>query len=232
MRKIIIGDPHGCVLELKDLLYKVSITEDDLIIFTGDICDNLSIEGRNVKDTVELIMSLPNWLSVRGNHDEFFAEWLSKGKLPKPLWTNQGGRETLRSYGLKVGACIPDNVPRSHRDFFQRKLMPYYIDDDIVVVHGGLTESSVISIANNKRLSHDELHEIMWNRDKEPPPNFKEHLGDRVLIVGHSQANTVVTENFICCDSYDKLIAVIVEDKENISTVMVDKDNGPVWMHE
>ena len=38
-RTIIIGDVHGCVDELSDLIYELRLTKKDTLIFVGDLID-------------------------------------------------------------------------------------------------------------------------------------------------------------------------------------------------
>jgi len=55
MRTIVIGDLHGCFDEARDLIEKCAATNDDRIIFAGDLVDR----GPKRRECVELAMQPP-----------------------------------------------------------------------------------------------------------------------------------------------------------------------------
>lgn len=66
-RLIIIGDVHGCIEPLKELLEKVKFKRKrDLLVFTGDLVN----KGPSSCEVIDLALSLGAW-SVRGNHDDY-----------------------------------------------------------------------------------------------------------------------------------------------------------------
>lgn len=60
----IVGDVHGCVEELRQLLENV--TEDDCVIFCGDLVDR----GPDSIGVVRYAYNLPNRVLVQGNHEK------------------------------------------------------------------------------------------------------------------------------------------------------------------
>ncbi len=64
-RVIVIGDVHGCIEELCELLIKVNYLPGDQVILLGD----LVAKGPYSSDVVRLAMDI-NALAVRGNHDQ------------------------------------------------------------------------------------------------------------------------------------------------------------------
>ena len=71
MRTIIIGDVHGCLEELRDLLTLVSFTQGtDTLVFTGDLMDR----GPEPAACVKLAREL-GALCVMSNHDEKFPRF-------------------------------------------------------------------------------------------------------------------------------------------------------------
>ncbi|WP_435159232.1 metallophosphoesterase family protein [Haladaptatus sp. DFWS20] len=62
----IIGDIHGCLSELETLLNELAPSEDDLVVFVGDLIR----KGPNNHGVVDLVRSSPNMLSIRGNNEE------------------------------------------------------------------------------------------------------------------------------------------------------------------
>lgn len=69
-RLIVIGDVHGCIIELAALLKSINPGPKDRIVFVGDLIDRgpASIE---VAETVrELCLTRPRTHCVLGNHEE------------------------------------------------------------------------------------------------------------------------------------------------------------------
>lgn len=63
-RTVWIGDVHGCADELEELLATLSVTQDDRIVFVGD----LVARGPDSRRVLRLAREL-DALSVRGNHE-------------------------------------------------------------------------------------------------------------------------------------------------------------------
>ncbi|CAN0133648.1 unnamed protein product, partial [Hapterophycus canaliculatus] len=63
-RIIAIGDVHGCVNELKDLVRKVEYWPGDLLLFLGDLVAKGPSSAGVVRTAREL-----GGVSVRGNHE-------------------------------------------------------------------------------------------------------------------------------------------------------------------
>ncbi|WP_283136727.1 metallophosphoesterase [Rhizohabitans arisaemae] len=65
MRTVIVGDIHGCYDELLELLEKVELRPDDLLIGVGDLVDRGPAPG----EVVGLFRERPNSVAVMGNHE-------------------------------------------------------------------------------------------------------------------------------------------------------------------
>lgn len=64
-RTIIIGDVHGCFGELLELLDKVDLRPDDLLVSVGDLVDRGPAPG----EVIRLFRERPNSVVVMGNHE-------------------------------------------------------------------------------------------------------------------------------------------------------------------
>lgn len=62
----VVGDVHGCLSELETLLDRLDPSEDDLVVFVGDLIR----KGPDNHGVVDLVRSSPNMLSIRGNNEE------------------------------------------------------------------------------------------------------------------------------------------------------------------
>lgn len=63
-RSVIIGDVHGCLAELEELLGRVGLTDDDRLYFVGD----LVARGPDTLGVLSLVRRL-GAVAVRGNHE-------------------------------------------------------------------------------------------------------------------------------------------------------------------
>ncbi|WP_067474792.1 metallophosphoesterase family protein [Actinomadura hibisca] len=64
-RTVIVGDIHGCFDELLELLEKVEIRPDDLLISVGDLVDRGPAPG----EVVSFFRERPNSVALMGNHE-------------------------------------------------------------------------------------------------------------------------------------------------------------------
>lgn len=65
MRQLIIGDIHGCFVEMQELLDKAGLAEHDEIIALGDIVDR----GPDSPRVLQFFQSHPQARSLMGNHE-------------------------------------------------------------------------------------------------------------------------------------------------------------------
>jgi serine/threonine protein phosphatase 1 len=62
----VVGDVHGCIDELRDLLDPLDVDSDDLVVFVGDLVR----KGPDSEGVVDLVRSRDNALTVRGNNEQ------------------------------------------------------------------------------------------------------------------------------------------------------------------
>jgi hypothetical protein len=71
-RTVIVGDVHGCRVELEELLGKVGLARDDRLVFVGD----LVARGPDSAGVLALARR-HKAIVVRGNHEEKLLQWKS-----------------------------------------------------------------------------------------------------------------------------------------------------------
>lgn len=71
-RAIVIGDTHGCIDELRELIGKLLPTPSDRLVFLGDFMDR----GPDPVECVRIVREL-GAESVKGNHDDKHVRWRS-----------------------------------------------------------------------------------------------------------------------------------------------------------
>lgn len=140
----VIGDIHGCLEPLKQLMSMISLTKEDQLIFLGDYIDR----GPDPKGVVEYLLSLEgNPVFLMGNHERMLLDYLEgRNKL---LYLFNGGGATLKSYG------DVSYIPERHLTFF-KSLRLFYEIDDYLFVHAG--------IRPNLPLEQQDPEDLVWIR--------------------------------------------------------------------
>jgi serine/threonine protein phosphatase 1 len=128
----VIGDIHGGLKALDQLIQKSDITPSDTLILLGDYVDGWS-ESAQVIDYLISLQESYHCIFIRGNHDEYCHQWLLTDKA-NDNWLKHGGISTMESY-----ANIDKATKTKHIDFFQ-SLSQYYVDEDNrLFIHAGYT---------------------------------------------------------------------------------------------
>ncbi|MBS1756087.1 MAG: serine/threonine protein phosphatase [Bacteroidetes bacterium] len=149
-RILVIGDIHGGLIALKQVLDKASVTTNDRLIFLGDYVDGWS----DAAEVVEYAMQLEqqqDCIFIKGNHDLWCEEWLQTNNIDT-TWYEHGGAETIKSYE-KLNA----ESKNRHLLFF-KKMKYFFIDDkNRLFIHAGFQSA----LGPQKEFSYDE---ILWDR--------------------------------------------------------------------
>jgi serine/threonine protein phosphatase 1 len=161
----ILGDIHGAHKALVQCLERSGFDRNlDTLIQLGDVVDGWS----GVYECVEELLTIPNLISIKGNHDQWIDEWISTNHHPYD-WT-QGGESTLKSYCDKFNKSYYKkydsfntdlngyDLPESHRSFFKNQIKYYRDDNNNLFVHGGFNRDYLLS-------EHIDPSEFWWNRD-------------------------------------------------------------------
>ena len=194
-----IGDIHGRFDLLEQLLEMIGVdaedapTEDDkILIFLGDYVDR----GPDSKRVLDLLSMPPpagfQMICLKGNHEDMLLQFLD-GEGAMISWLKNGGRETLKSYGLNVKNLAMSRVtdavvekartemraamPGSHIEFLA-SLDLIYLEGDYAFAHAGIKPG--VSLEAQKE------PDLIWIRDE-----FLKSDADfgKVIIHGHSVAS-------------------------------------------
>ena len=175
-RLFAIGDLHGCIDELDVLLDHLAPRGDDQFIFLGDYIDR----GPSPKGVVDRLLRL--WrdgtpcVFLKGNHEDMFLDFLELGGHYGEAFLHNGGRATLRSYGIENlrGADAAALLPSDHLDFY-RRLETYRVVGNYLFVHAGIRPGYSLEEQNEE--------DLMWIREdftRQP------HQLGLTVIFGHS----------------------------------------------
>ena len=195
----VIPDIHGQLALLTEALDR--ITKDGgteaRIVFLGDYVDR----GPDSRGVIETLMAGQaagrDWITLRGNHDQMFLDFLDQGRIDNPrmskpgyTWQHHrlGGIETLASYGItatesdRKHAESVATVPQSHRDWLAG-LPLTHMTDDLLLVHAGIRPG--ISLAEQ------DTDDLMWIRDE-----FHDHKGPYPWLIVHGHTPVDLPTHF------------------------------------
>lgn len=178
-RVLVCGDLHGNYKGFLQALERCNFNnETDTLISLGDVVDGHSQSF----EVVEKLLEIKNLISIKGNHDEWFNDWILTGI--NPAGWRQGQDATGLSYLKQVRPEIteanswtlphllkPIDIPRDHRQFFKKQL-PYYLDNENrLFIHGGFNR--------HQELEEQENFVFWWDRDLwSQALSFKSMKGD------------------------------------------------------
>ena len=131
-RTIVIGDIHGALKALDQLIIKIAPQNQDRIIFLGDYVDGWSESAQVIQYLIQF-NKIHNCIFLKGNHDAWCEQWLS-GEPADQEWLFHGGKSTVNSY-----ANFSQEERATHLDFFNR-MRNYYVDDtNRLFIHAGFS---------------------------------------------------------------------------------------------
>jgi len=129
VRTIVIGDVHGCMHELEELLKKVNYTSEDRLVFLGDLVDR----GPWSLECLRLARALGAECCL-GNHEETHLRWAKHEE--KKNWI-KGYKNPMANRGeewMKLHASMSPNDIH----FLEGMKAFVQLEPDLVAVHAGL----------------------------------------------------------------------------------------------
>lgn len=129
-RTLVIGDIHGALKALEQVLERGNVTSDDKLIFLGDYVDGWS-DSYKVIGFLNDLSAKNECVFIIGNHEISLRVWLKTGFV-SPTWLRHGGEVTVEGYKSVKNR-------QKHIDFLDRT-RPYYIDEENrLFIHAGFT---------------------------------------------------------------------------------------------
>jgi serine/threonine protein phosphatase 1 len=132
-RTFAIGDIHGGLKALLQVLNQLEIQEQDQLIFMGDYVDGWSESAQVVQFLIELSKQF-NCIFIKGNHDVWCQNWLKNSKDVNTSWFMHGGKETMESYH-----SFSQEEKKQHFNFFENMPMYYLDNQNRLFLHAGFT---------------------------------------------------------------------------------------------
>jgi len=191
-RHLAIGDIHGCISALTTLVDFVALRDDDIIVTLGDYIDR-GPDSRAVLDFLIALGKSHHHVPLRGNHEIMMLDARHK-KSWRHAWMSYGGEATLRSYApTQDSAGSFADIPESHYDFLENRLVSYYECDTHFFVHANADAHIALNDQTDPTL--------YWKKYKDPAP----HCSGKIMVCGHTphlsglpQSN----DHSICIDTW------------------------------
>jgi len=140
-RKLVIGDIHGGLRALHQIMERAEVTTQDTLVFLGDYVDGWS-ESPQVLDFLIELGKKQQCVFLRGNHDELLQDWLmgNTKNIDETMWYHHGGEATVLAY-----ESVSDDKKREHINFL-KSLDNYYHDSkNRLFIHAGFTNLNGIN---------------------------------------------------------------------------------------
>jgi Calcineurin-like phosphoesterase len=173
-----IGDVHGCIKTLKELVRQICIIDEDPeLYFVGDLIDR----GPDSKAVIDYIIELNKIgvksKSVRGNHEEMLINaYLHSQIITDTDWYANGAGNTIKSFDVNADLkkLVKDLIPEAY--FQYCAALHYFIElPEYIIVHAGL----------NFRISNPltDFKAMIWSREEQYD---KALVNGKKIIHGHS----------------------------------------------
>ncbi len=158
-RTFVVGDIHGCPVELEGLLQAIAPASGDTVVFLGDYIDR----GPDSKAVIDRLLRLraegPKCVFLKGNHEDMFLDFMGLGGRYAGAFLLNGGRATLLSYGLDgcTGSEVAKRLPPSHLEFL-RNLEITFVCGNFLCVHAGINPLCDLDNQNEE--------DLLWIREE------------------------------------------------------------------
>lgn len=160
MKTYAIGDIHGQYRQFREALDWI---EGDALFPSKIICLGDYIDrGPDSEGVLDLIMEKSQkedkheWIFLRGNHEEMLLD-ANRDANACWFWLDNGGHETLLSFGLDGYANDVKKIPEKYIKFLM-SLRLYYEDDYRIYVHAGISPIARIDMSEQTKES------MLWIR--------------------------------------------------------------------
>ena len=181
-----VGDIHGELELLNELLGKLPLGPDDRLVFIGDYIDR----GPNAKGVVDRLIDLEqerDCTFLLGNHESMFLDfigWRGEGYFGGDAFLPNGGDRTLASYGyFDLDNPEPESfvLPKSHEEFYS-SLNLFHLEGDYLFVHAGIGRQLLGEEEVGYALRRVRTEDLLWDRASAELP----HSLGVTIVYGHT----------------------------------------------
>jgi len=163
-RKFVIGDVHGTLTELRELISQFDLVSDDTVVFLGDIVD----KGPMSAECIELAFNLKktcNVVFVAGNHEDKHYRWVAAEKKRNLTGAPNGIK------GAGGFQKIHDKLSPELWSFIEGSRL-LYVTEGFVILHGGIPpamrnlpdDCALKELYSMPGKQRDFIKNILWTR--------------------------------------------------------------------
>jgi serine/threonine protein phosphatase 1 len=181
-RVFVIGDIHGCPVELEAMLDAIRPTAQDTVVFLGDYVDR----GPGAREVLQRLIDFKDApgekVFLKGNHEDMMLSFLGfSGRYGESYLLN-GGFNTLQSYGGQDIRAATERIPSVHLEFV-RTLKPYELRPPYLFVHAGIRPS--------RTWEQQDEEDMLWIRHEFI---LESHQLGYTVIFGHTPMKNVMVD--------------------------------------
>jgi serine/threonine protein phosphatase 1 len=228
MRTLVIGDIHGGLRALHQIMERANVTTNDTLIFLGDYVDGWS-QSPQVIDYLIALKTTHNCICILGNHDELVLEWLENSK-ENLTWYSHGGEATVLAYSK-----VDKKTIKKHIEFL-KSLKNFHLDEqNRLFIHAGFTNMNGVDFEYFPKLFYWDrsLWETALALDKTMKPDdmfYPKRLTlYKEIYIGHTPVSRI-----------NKTVPVQMANVWNVDTgaafkgplTMMDVDSKQFWQSE
>lgn len=179
----VIGDIHGALKALQQVVAQLSLQENDQLIFLGDYVNGWSDSAA----VITYLMALEQQhacIFIKGNHDEWCESWLN-GTIPEYTGLKNGHLATIAGYRSLSAA-----ERAQHLQFFSR-MKDYYVDaNNRLFIHAGFAVTPGTAPFTSAMYKDRTLWEMALTMDERvithPALYPKKLLQFQEIFIGHT----------------------------------------------
>lgn len=193
-RTFVIGDIHGEVKTLSNLIKSLKLKPDDELIFLGDVVD----KGPDTRETIDFLIKFSQknkCTFVRGNHEEMMlGAVVEKHPRAQQYWPIFGGAQTMKSYGAETIDQAAAKIPDEHIRFLS-SMVDAHITDKHVFVHASWNTQKPLREQSRATLRYKFMNAV------QPDRRF-----GKTIVCGHSSmmsGKPAAKGNFLCIDTIE-----------------------------
>lgn len=186
MRTIVIGDVHGCLEELDELLRTVQYAPSDELVFLGDYMDR----GPDPVGVVRRVREL-GARAIKGNHEDSHIRWRRHEDVRRATGKKNPMRPFTEERRLQNEALSDDDIA-----WMKALPLTLPLSGGFVAVHGGFTPRSPLDsqhagdIIRMRYVDKDSYEPLPLDDDFNQPPNSvfwsQAWRGPEHVVYGHA----------------------------------------------
>lgn len=192
MSTFIIGDIHGELEQLKTLIQKINLNDEDELYVLGDVIDR----GPSSIEALQYLMTMPSCTCIAGNHElmmlsnmklllgeisDNFLKNLSPEDLGQLVdWMSNGGSNTISEF-----AKLSKKEQKDIIDFigeFEAFVELGVNGQQYLLVHAGINNFSL-----EKELDDYFIDDLVWTR----PDYGRPYYDNIIVITGHTPTQLI-----------------------------------------